>query len=65
MNEEWKPNCAAGKKRGKVKKQKLKKDTVMIEFMQRHGFITPDDERDYIQISYHLHRKLEFPTPYK
>ncbi|KAG1052144.1 hypothetical protein G6F55_006336 [Rhizopus delemar] len=49
LNEEWKPNCAA----------------VMIEFMQRHGFITPDDERDYIQISYHLHRKLEFPTPHK
>ncbi|KAI9248091.1 NUDIX hydrolase domain-like protein [Sporodiniella umbellata] len=47
LDGEWKPNCAA----------------VMIEFMMRHGFITPDNEPDYIEISYHLHRRLEFPTP--
>lgn len=34
-----------------------------IDFMIRHSYITPDEEPDYVKISYHLHRKLEFPTP--
>ncbi|CAO3702352.1 unnamed protein product [Rhizopus stolonifer] len=60
LNEQWKPNCAAGKS---LVKGHMTKIIVMIEFMLRHGFITPDDEPGYIQISYHLHRRLEFPTP--
>ncbi|EIE76693.1 hypothetical protein G6F46_001678 [Rhizopus delemar] len=47
LNGEWKINSAI----------------VMIDFMLRHSFITPDEDPDYIQISYHLHRKLQFPTP--
>ena len=49
LNDEWKGNCAL----------------VAIEFMMRHSFITPDEEPDYIDISYGLHRRLEFPTPRK
>ncbi|KAI8876742.1 hypothetical protein K501DRAFT_326899 [Backusella circina FSU 941] len=44
---EWKANCAI----------------VAIDFMMRHSFITPDEEPDYIDISYRCHRRLEFPTP--
>ncbi|KAI8089486.1 NUDIX hydrolase domain-like protein [Halteromyces radiatus] len=46
---DWKPNCAL----------------VAIDFMIRHGHITPDNEPDFIDIMYHLHRKLEFPSPKK
>ncbi|CAO3591878.1 unnamed protein product [Absidia cylindrospora] len=46
---EFKPNCAL----------------VAIDFMVRHGFITADNDPDYINISAHLHRKLEFPGPKK
>lgn len=49
LNNEWKRNCAL----------------VAIEFMIRHSFITPDEESDYININYSLHRRLEFPTPRK
>ncbi|CEP18302.1 hypothetical protein [Parasitella parasitica] len=49
LNNEWKSNCSL----------------VAIDFMMRHSFITPDDEPDYIDITYGLHRKLEFPTPRK
>ncbi|GAA5804673.1 hypothetical protein HPULCUR_010176 [Helicostylum pulchrum] len=49
LNNEWKPNCAL----------------VMIDFMIRHSFVTPDEESDFIDISYRLHRRLEFPTPRK
>ncbi|KAI8072583.1 NUDIX hydrolase domain-like protein [Gongronella butleri] len=49
FNDGWKPNCAL----------------VAIEFMIRHGYIHADNEPDYIDISYHLHRRLEFPGPKK
>jgi hypothetical protein len=49
LNNEWKTNCAL----------------VCIEFMMRHSFITPDEEPDYIEMTYRLHRRLEFPTPRK
>jgi hypothetical protein len=49
LNNEWKSSSAL----------------VAIEFMMRHSFITPDEEPDYIDITYHLHRRLEFPTPRK
>ncbi|QDS73260.1 hypothetical protein FKW77_004337 [Venturia effusa] len=43
--EEFKPNCAV----------------VMIDFLVRHGIITRENERDYIEICSRLHRRLEFP----
>lgn len=35
---------------------------VMIDFLMRHGVITPDNERDYAEISARIHRRLPFPT---
>lgn len=43
---EFKPNCAA----------------VMIDFFIRHGMITPENEKDFIEIVARLHRRFEFPT---
>ncbi|EEH22625.1 hypothetical protein PABG_04836 [Paracoccidioides brasiliensis Pb03] len=40
-----KPNCAV----------------VMIDFLMRHGKITPEEEKDYIEISARIHRRLGFP----
>ncbi len=42
---EFKPNCAS----------------VMIDFLIRHGILTPENEPDYIEIQTRLHRRLEFP----
>lgn len=42
---------------------KLNSSVVAIDFMMRHGFIQPDEEPDFIDIIYHLHRKLPFPSP--
>ncbi|KAM3580339.1 hypothetical protein VKS41_007006 [Umbelopsis sp. WA50703] len=38
---------------------------VIVEFMIRHSIITADTEPDYLNILYHLHRRLEFPGPRK
>lgn len=38
---------------------------VIIDFLIRHSFITADTEADYLDILYHLHRRLEFPGPRK
>lgn len=43
---EFKPNCAA----------------CMIDFFVRHGMLTPENEKDFIEIVARLHRKFEFPT---
>jgi 8-oxo-dGTP pyrophosphatase MutT (NUDIX family) len=43
---EFKPNCAM----------------VVLDFLIRHGILTTESERDYIEIVSRLHRKLEFPT---
>jgi 8-oxo-dGTP pyrophosphatase MutT (NUDIX family) len=43
---EFKPNCAL----------------VVLDFLIRHGILTTENERDYIEIVSRLHRKLEFPT---
>jgi 8-oxo-dGTP pyrophosphatase MutT (NUDIX family) len=43
---EFKPNCAL----------------VVLDFLVRHGILTTENERDYIEIVSRLHRKLEFPT---
>ncbi|KAF2200090.1 thiamine pyrophosphokinase-related protein-like protein [Delitschia confertaspora ATCC 74209] len=43
---EFKPNCAL----------------VQLDFFIRHGILTSEEERDYIEIVSRLHRRLEFPT---
>lgn len=43
---EFKPNCAM----------------VALDFFVRHGVLTPEKEKDYIEIVSRLHRGLEFPT---
>jgi 8-oxo-dGTP pyrophosphatase MutT (NUDIX family) len=45
-NGEFKPNCAL----------------VVLDFLIRHGFLTSENERDFIEILSRLHRRLEFPT---
>jgi isopentenyldiphosphate isomerase len=35
---------------------------VMIDFFLRHGIMTPENEKDYIEICQRLHRKLLVPT---
>ena len=34
---------------------------VMIDFLIRHGFVTPASERDYVEINMRMHRRLPFP----
>lgn len=43
---EFKPNCAL----------------VMVDFLVRHGFITPNNEPNYLQLVSRMHRTLPFPT---
>ncbi|KAJ4368150.1 hypothetical protein N0V83_006506 [Neocucurbitaria cava] len=43
---EFKPNCAL----------------VVLDFLVRHGILTSENEKDYIEIVSRLHRRLEFPT---
>ena len=43
---EFKPNCAA----------------VLLDFFVRWGFLTADEESDYVAIVSRLHRVMEFPT---
>jgi 8-oxo-dGTP pyrophosphatase MutT (NUDIX family) len=43
---EFKPNCAL----------------VVLDFLIRHGVLTPGNEKNYIEIVSRLHRRLEFPT---
>lgn len=35
---------------------------VMLDFFTRHGFITDENERDYVEIMQRMHRRLPFPT---
>ncbi|EGP89433.1 uncharacterized protein MYCGRDRAFT_38554, partial [Zymoseptoria tritici IPO323] len=35
---------------------------VMVDFLIRHGFITPENEPDFVEISMRLHRTLPFRT---
>ena len=44
---QFKPNCAA----------------VLLDFFIRHGILTAENEKDYMEIVSRLHRKLPFPTP--
>jgi 8-oxo-dGTP pyrophosphatase MutT (NUDIX family) len=43
---EFKPNCAI----------------VMLDFFIRHGILTAENEKDFVEIVARLHRRLEFPT---
>jgi 8-oxo-dGTP pyrophosphatase MutT (NUDIX family) len=43
---EFKPNCAL----------------VVLDFLIRHGFLTTENEPNFIEIVSRLHRRLEFPT---
>jgi 8-oxo-dGTP pyrophosphatase MutT (NUDIX family) len=43
---EFKPNCAM----------------VMLDFFVRHGILTAENEKDYIEIVARMHRRFEFPT---
>lgn len=44
--QEFKSNCAL----------------VVLDFFVRHGILTPETEKDFIEIVARLHRRLEFPT---
>lgn len=46
LREEFKPDSAA----------------VLIDFLIRHNIITPENERDFVEISMRLHRRLPFRT---
>ncbi|KAK4139364.1 putative thiamine pyrophosphokinase [Dichotomopilus funicola] len=35
---------------------------VVLDFLIRHGIITPDEERDHAEIVSRMHRRLPFPT---
>ena len=43
---EFKPNCGL----------------VLLDFFVRHGILTPENERDYVEIVSRMHRKQPFPT---
>lgn len=43
---EFKTNCAV----------------VMIDFLMRHGVITAENEKDFVELSMRMHRRLPFPT---
>ena len=43
---QFKPNCAL----------------VLLDFFVRHGILTPENEKDYVEIVSRLHRRLPFLT---
>ncbi|KAF2721729.1 hypothetical protein K431DRAFT_303256 [Polychaeton citri CBS 116435] len=47
-----------------LKRDEFKPDSaaVLIDFFIRHGIVTPEEERDYVAIVTHLHRRLPFRT---
>ncbi|KAL4887610.1 NUDIX hydrolase domain-like protein [Aspergillus karnatakaensis] len=45
-NGEFKPNCAV----------------VLIDFFLRHGILTAENEKDFLEIITRIHRRLDFPT---
>ncbi|CAI4034540.1 hypothetical protein SMKI_10G3330 [Saccharomyces mikatae IFO 1815] len=45
-NKEFKPNCAL----------------VTVSFLVRHGYITPENEPNYLELITRMHRRLPFPT---
>ncbi|RDW80755.1 hypothetical protein BP5796_05453 [Coleophoma crateriformis] len=46
---EFKPNCAL----------------VILDFFQRHGILTPENEPHFAEIKSRLHRHLDFPGPHR
>jgi 8-oxo-dGTP pyrophosphatase MutT (NUDIX family) len=53
------PELQAALKKGEFKTNCA---LVLLDFFIRHGIITPEGEKDYIEIVARLHRKLEFPS---
>ncbi|PVU90188.1 hypothetical protein BB560_006230 [Smittium megazygosporum] len=47
LSGEYKPNCLC----------------VVVDFMIRHGYITPENEPDYLNIIDSIHRSIPFPGP--
>jgi hypothetical protein len=35
---------------------------VLVEYLIRHGFITPENEPEFVEINVRLHRRLPFRT---
>lgn len=46
VKKEFKPNCGL----------------IMVDFLLRHGYITPDNEPNYLELVTKMHRSLPFPT---
>jgi len=46
-NGEFKPNCGL----------------IIVDFLMRHGIITPETEPNYIEISWRTHRRLAVGVP--
>jgi len=46
-NGEFKPNCGL----------------ILVDFLMRHGIITPETEPNYIEISWRMHRRLAVGVP--
>ncbi|KAL1969932.1 hypothetical protein VTN77DRAFT_7442 [Rasamsonia byssochlamydoides] len=42
--------------------REFKPNCIMLDFFIRHGILTAENEKDYIEIVSRLHRRLEFPT---
>ena len=46
-NGEFKPNCGL----------------ILVDFLVRHGFVTPENEPNYVEISWRMHRRLAVGVP--
>lgn len=46
LNNEFKPNCGL----------------IMLDFLIRHGYVTPENEPNYLEIVNRIHRRMPFPT---
>ena len=61
----FKPNCAVGELspyRVPLSPSAKPPHPVVIDFMIRHGFITPDNEGDFLDITTRLHRRFDFES---
>ena len=59
----FKPNCAVGELSPTSRATFaffLNPHPVIIDFMIRHGFITPDNEGDFLDITTRIHRRFDF-----
>lgn len=58
---EFKPNCAVGTSRLRFEQKclALTASQVLIDFMVRHGHLTPENEPRYIEITQRLHGQFD------